>query len=282
MSFSELPARPIEGLEPYQVLLDRSYVAAPLPEKLHRIYGGGLTLAGPIVYANFVQSLDGVVALGDVPSAGSVISGRNDGDRFLMGLLRALADAVMIGAGTLRGSPGHQWTPEHVFPDMAGEFAALRGDQGRSATPRLVVLTSAGDIDGRHPGLEDGALIVTTSEGAARMKGKLPEACDVVPASDGGLIDVRRAVQLLRDRGLQVILTEGGPQLMGHLVAGGQLDEVFLTLAPVIAGGGQDDGRPGMVQGIRFLPDDGRWARLLSARSNGSHLFLRYRLEAGV
>src|SRR4029077_9750126 len=97
-------------------------------------------------YSNFVTSLDGVVSLGASPSAGSAISGRNQADRFLMGLLRACADAVLLGAGTLRATPGHLWTPAHIFPGEAKSFAELRVALGRKAQPRLVLLTT-GAID---------------------------------------------------------------------------------------------------------------------------------------
>ena len=63
-----------------------------MPAELEKIYGR-LGLAAREVYANFVESIDGVVALGAKPSAGSAISGRNQADRFVMGLLRAFADA---------------------------------------------------------------------------------------------------------------------------------------------------------------------------------------------
>jgi len=65
---------------------------------------GRLGFSTPVVYSNFVSSVDGVVTLGSKPSAGSVISGKYPADRFLMGLLRACADAVLIGAGTLRAT----------------------------------------------------------------------------------------------------------------------------------------------------------------------------------
>ena len=84
-----------------------------MPPELERIYGT-LGFNQPVLYSNFVESLDGVTTLGSKPSAGSEISGRNGADRFLMGLLRAFADAVLVGAGTLGATPGHHWTPEHI------------------------------------------------------------------------------------------------------------------------------------------------------------------------
>src|SRR5216684_7319202 len=105
-------------LRPLDVLYETELPGYPLPPDLERLYGR-LGFSGAVVYSNFVSSLDGVVSLGSRPSAGSVISGKYPADRFLMGLLRACADAVLIGAGTLRGTPGHVWTPAHVFPDLA-------------------------------------------------------------------------------------------------------------------------------------------------------------------
>ena len=114
------------------------------PADLKHVYGR-LGFTAPILYSNFVSSLDGVVTLGSKPSAGSVISGKYPADRFLMGLLRACADAVVLGAGTLRATPGHLWTPAHVYPALATEFTALRSALGRSAEPALVLLTATGE-----------------------------------------------------------------------------------------------------------------------------------------
>src|SRR2546423_4417290 len=138
-----------------------------------------LPISDRAVYSNFVESLDGVVTLGDKPSAGSAISGRNQADRFLMGLLRAFADGVLVGAGTLRATPGHHWTPEHIFPDLAAAFAELRANLGRKPRPRLVVLTASGNIEVSHPAVVGGATIVTTSHGAADLKHRLPDSCDI-------------------------------------------------------------------------------------------------------
>ena len=219
------------------------------------------------------------MTLGSNPSAGSVISGRNRADRFLMGLLRACADAVLLGAGTLRATPGHHWTPQHIFPDLAPSFAALRSTLGRKPDPRLVLLTSGGSIDTRHPAVVSGATIITTESGA-RSLSALPDTCDVIEVGKSGAVDVIRAIEELRSRGDRVILTEGGPHVMGELVKHGLVDEAFLTVSPVIAGRDREP-RLGMVAGVEFLPEKGKWGRLLSARRQGEFLFLRYGLAAG-
>jgi riboflavin biosynthesis pyrimidine reductase len=270
-------------LEPFQVLFEADLPAYKLPADLHHLYGR-LGFPTPVVYSNFVGSLDGVVTLGSKPSAGSIISGKYPADRFLMGLLRACADAVVIGAGTLRATPGHLWTPAHVYPELATEFISLRSALGRTTEPQLVVITSGGDIDPSHPAMVKGALVITTDGGAKAIGGSLPATCEVIAqgkGDKGASVDLRAALAVLRSRGLEVVLTEGGPHLMGELIDGGLLEETFLTISPVIAGRDVET-RLGMVEGVELLPKLGVWGSLLSARRHGDYLFLRYRMPARV
>jgi riboflavin biosynthesis pyrimidine reductase len=241
-----------------------------LPAPLNDLYAGGLDLPEDAVYANFVTSLDGVAALPGPASSGTLLSGRNPADRFLMGLLRALADAVVIGAGTLRAEPKHMWTPAYVSPGLAGAYAALGRPQ-----PRLVVVSASGDLDPEHRALEAGALVLTTDAGAARLRDRLPTASWLRSLGGKGL-EPARMLEAVRAEGYRRVLTEGGPTLLGGLVEARLLEQLFLTLSPVLAGRRSGDGRPGMVAGVELLPGDGRWGRLVSARSHGDHLFLRY------
>ena len=213
--------------------------------------------------------------LGAEPSAGSLISARYPADRFAMALLRACADAVVIGAGTMRATPGHLWTPAHVYPPLATTFTQMRSSLGRMPEPRLVLLTASGELDFSHPALARGAMVVTTDRGARVIGDRLPETCELVAMGKGGHLDLGEAIGELRHRGLQVLLTEGGPHVMGQLIEGHLLDEAFLTISPVAAGRG-DERRLGMVEGIELLPGAGAWSSLLSARRHGDYLFLRY------
>ena len=267
-------------LEPFEVLYEAALPAYKLPADLHHLYGR-LGFATPVIYSNFVASLDGVVTLGSKPSAGSIISGKYPADRFLMGLLRACADAVIIGAGTLRATPGHLWTPAHVYPDLATEFISLRSALGRATEPQLVVLTAKGDLDASHPALVKGALVITTDDGAKVVERTLPSTCEVIAMGKAANVDMREAVAALRARELEVLLTEGGPHLMGQLIEVGLMEEVFLTISPVVAGRGPEK-RLGMVEGVELLPKLGVWSALLSARRHGDYLFLRYRTPARV
>jgi riboflavin biosynthesis pyrimidine reductase len=264
-------------LSPFEVLFEADNLPEyPLPVDLKHLYGR-LGFPKHVVYANFVSSIDGVVTLGANPSAGSVISGKSPADRFVMGLLRACADAVVLGAGTLRATPGHLWTPAHVYPALATEFTALRSALGRSAEPALVVLTGSGELDFSHPALVRGAIVMTTSPGAKKIGSRLPASCELVVLGKGKSLDVGKVVGELRERGLDVLLSEAGPHVTGQLVGEGLLDEVFLTLSPVLAGRDREK-RLGMVEGIELLPENGAWSKLLSARQHRDYLFLRYRV----
>jgi riboflavin biosynthesis pyrimidine reductase len=195
-----------------------------------------------------------------------------------MGLLRAFADAVLVGAGTLRATPGHKWTPDHIYPDLASSFAQLRTTLGRRPRPRLVLLSASGDIEVSHPAVVGGATIVTTATGATNLRDRLPDSCDVIEVGEGGAVHLALALTKLRERGYDMLLTEGGPHVIGELIEHDLLDEAFLTISPVVAGR-DEELRLGMVAGAEFLPGHGAWTRLLSARRNGDFLFLRYAIR---
>jgi riboflavin biosynthesis pyrimidine reductase len=262
---------------PLARLYERAGLPAwPMPPALAEVYGGGLGFRQPCVYANFVASVDGVTALGpEYPSSGSAISGHDPADRFVMGLLRACADVVLIGAGTLRATPRHRWTPAHVCPAAADGYAALRRSHGRRGDPELAVVTARGDLPAGHPALRAGALILTTAAGARRVHGRLPPACTVLDLGDRPELPPADVLAAARSGGGSMVLTEGGPRLLGQLAGGRLLDELFLTISPVLAGRADTD-RPGLVAGQELLPGPAGPAELLTVRRHGSYLFLRY------
>ena len=83
---------------------------------------------------------------------------------------------------------------------------------------------------------------------------------------------------MLSERGYRRILTEGGPRLMGELLQAGAVDELFLTVSPLVLGGGIHESRPPFAAGADLLPDGPLLARLLSVRRSNAYLFLRYSL----
>jgi riboflavin biosynthesis pyrimidine reductase len=265
------------GLTPLARLYELAGLPAwGLPQELVDVYGGDLGFPEPCLYANFVASVDGVTALGpEYPCSGSAISGDEPADRFVMGLLRACADIVLIGAGTLRATPGHLWTPRYICPEAADGYAALRRGLGRGGDPQLAVVTARGEVPAAHPALQAGALILTTSSGARALKGRLPPECTII---DLGGMPTLRSEDLLGALGDATVLTEGGPRLLGQLLADDLLDELFLTISPVLAGRAEIT-RPGLVASRELLPARAEQAELISVRHRGSYLFLRYRLR---
>ncbi len=230
------------------------------------------------MYANFVSSIDGIVALegGRAPSGG-IISGRNEADRFVMGLLRAFAEAVLVGAGTVRAEGGKAlWTPDYIFPAAAKAFADLRRALKREITPRLVIVAGSADLDPAEPALEVGALVLTTAASAKRLRAVLPKATEVRAISDSDPISVDSLFDALHADGYRTILSEGGPRLFGELVSHERVDELFLTVSPVLEG--QSDKSFGMIRGVDFGRTPKR-SQLLSVRRDESHLFLRYELH---
>lgn len=289
------------ALAPLTALLDEAQGAnAPLPDALAALYG---RLAFPAdagrawVISNFVESIDGVVAFNDpVPPGMGEISASNPHDRAVMGLLRAVADVVIVGAGTLRAVPRHLWTPGYIYPPLADAYAALRATLGKPYAPLTVIVSASGEVDTKLPVFQQAdsaALLLTTPAGVARLAGQtlgpLARAQAVAPRPQGD-ISARATLDATLDATLAgqggagwpgggpLVLVEGGPRLLARFVDEALLDEQFLTIAPQLVGRDDQFHRPGLIEGQRLAPDHPRWARLVSAHRAESFLFLRYRL----
>jgi riboflavin biosynthesis pyrimidine reductase len=260
--------------------------AVPLPPRLARLYGSlrlPLSRAHPRVISNFVTALDGVVSLNTKGHAsGADISGFSAQDRMVMGLLRAIADVVIIGAGTLAADSLGVWTAAAVFPQLADEYRRLSKALGKSEAPLNVIVSGSGKVDLRLPVFVSGkvqALVVTTAEGAKQLRKRgVPDSVEVRAIGRSGSAISARAIldDVCRVHPSKLILVEGGPRLLGHFHAEHLVDEQFLTLAPQIAGRDIADRRPGLVMGKTFAPGDALWGTLTDVRRGSSHLFLRY------
>ena len=146
-----------------------------------------------------------------------------------------------------------------------------------------MVVTARGDLDPRHVGLSQAdvpIVLVTTPAGAKELKSRqfsshvsieVPTGGDRIPASS--------VVDVAARGGARIILCEGGPHLIGDLVAAGLLDELFLTLAPQVAGRNASTPRLALVEGRAFSPATAPWAALRSIHRSVDHLFLRYDLS---
>ncbi|MEO8168438.1 MAG: dihydrofolate reductase family protein, partial [bacterium] len=240
----------------------------------------------PYIISNFVSTIDGVVAL-DAPgkATGDVISGSNEQDSAVMGLLRSVADAVIVGAGTLRASPKHIWTAEHIYPPLNSAYGSLRRSVTAAPTPLNVVVTASGVLDHSMPVFQSGnvpVLIITTEAGEKLLKefSHLATVKVIAPRKAGHLTvhEIFAAIAVVLPSA-KIILVEGGPHLMGELFEEGWMDELFLTLAPHVAGRISSVERLGIVAQKIFAPHNPLWATLVSVKREGSHLFLRYAFE---
>jgi riboflavin biosynthesis pyrimidine reductase len=267
------------ALAPLEVLFQQDGLPErPLPAELERLHGGPLGFREPCLYTNFVATLDGVVAIPGLPNSNAFVAGDSDADRFLMGLLRAFADVVLIGSGVLRASPRSTWQASTIFPPAADAYAELRAALDLPPAVAVALLTGSGAIDPAHPLLEQGALVLTTDSGAERLRGRLPAASTTLALGAGPRIAPAEIVRALRDRGNGRILSEAGPHTFGELVAAGLVDELFLTSSPLLVGDAGPGSRLALVEGADLTPE-GANLRLLSLRRDGSHLFHRYALE---
>lgn len=250
--------------------------ALPLPSELEVAYGGPFALADLIVYGNFVESIDGVAAIPGVQRSSAVISGGARADRLVMALLRAVADAIVIGSGTFR-EHGGPWTAERAYPPTADLIPRARElISAIGTTPTLAVVTASGALPADHPALAS-ALVVTTSAGARAIAERNVACAGVIDVGASNDVDPATVIERLRERGYRRILTEGGPSLMGSMLGASVVDELFVTISPKLLGGGGD--RPpltGETDLLGMAPD----AHLLSVRRADDHLFLRYRLDA--
>ncbi|MBI2323947.1 MAG: dihydrofolate reductase family protein [Chloroflexi bacterium] len=267
-----------------ETLFDRSSgTPIPLPRELREAYGGDLIFpAGerPHVYANFVSTLDGLVSYG-IPGLASArfISRGHGGDRIVMGLLRAVADVVVSGSGTLRAEGKVTWTPQQIFPAAADLYRQVRRARGLPERTRVAILTASGDVDlsaavFTSPDVEP--FIVTSAAGAERLAAngtgtvRVRAVGDLAPTMRGA-IDAIAA-----ETGARLVLSESGPGLFGRMLDERVVDELFLTLAPHLAG--RSPARPGigLVDPVAFEHERAPWADLIGAKRSEDFLLLRY------
>jgi riboflavin biosynthesis pyrimidine reductase len=217
----------------------------------------------PWLRANMIASLDGSAWWGD--RTGPLGDER---DRELFQLMRGLADVVIVGAGTVRVEGYGPVRPRT-------EWAALRA--GRSPVPPLAVVSRALNLDFDAPIFTSASerTIVLTTEAAPASQRKAAEAkADVIVAGQDD-VNVRAAVDALIERGHRRLLCEGGPILLAQVAAAGLLDELCLTLSPVLLAG--DAAR--ILNGAP-LPEPGRY-ELAHVLTGADYLFLRYVTGSG-
>lgn len=230
---------------------------------LHEAYEPDRTR--PSVRLNFVTSLDGAVA---VNSHSRGLS--SDTDRAVFSLLREQADAVMVGAGTLR----HEG---YGAVQLAPEQRSRRAGRGMPEDLVLVVVSGALSLSPDSPVFAAATVrpvLLTRADAPSERIAALRAVADVViagaPDADGSSVDLAVGLAALRERGLAQILCEGGPHLFGSLLAAGLVDELCLTISPLLAGPGA--GR--IVAGPTLPAPAGM--RLVHLIEHDSFLFSRY------
>jgi riboflavin biosynthesis pyrimidine reductase len=223
----------------------------------------------PWVRANMVATVDGAARAPDGVSHG--IS--SDADRRVFGRLRGLADVVLAGAGTVR-QEGYR--PARPKPD----FAERRAAAGQSTVPAIAVLTRTLSVDLSAPLFTEAlerTILLTCAASDADVRRRAAEVADVIVAGDAD-VDLAVALDALRDRGLARVHCEGGPTLLAQLVAADLLDELLLTMSPLLAGGTYTDRAPlHRILSGADLPDAPRPMALHHVLEDEGSLFLSYR-----
>lgn len=286
--------QPVGAGEPFTVLKqaishDEPEHGFSLPPAFQEAYAGDWVIpesdAGCYRYSCFVISHDGKVSF-SVPGheGGGDVSGFNPYDQWIMGLLRARADAVVVGANTLRTESEHKWTCEYIYPSDASAFQSMRSAEGREKTPVQVFITRTGEVPAEAAVLRDPELrvvLATTETGARRIRETLPASSNLEVITAGTRdIDWDDVFRNLRENfGVRTALCEGGPRVYASLLTARQLDEEFLTISPIVVGGSLYDYRPGLVDGIALEPDNSIRRRIVSLRLAGEHLFMRARYD---
>jgi riboflavin biosynthesis pyrimidine reductase len=284
----------------FQVLFDNaepSLIEHPAYMPYGRLAFPGPHSERPWTCANFVQSIDGIASFKGPHASGADIS-QSAEDRWLMDLLRAHADAIIIGINTLveetRSWPDMNGGRGPVYCIEDASVRDLRARLGRRRE-RVIFVTASGAVDPHAYRVFDGdlmdALILTTASGAARLNAR-SAGVQAIIAGNHNTIDLPLAMQTLRkEMGISHLLCEGGPTLYGSMSRAGLIDEKFVTVSPVEIGllpppetgaspAGQIDRhnvRPTTFMYPGFTKDDAPWWRWMSCRRAGDHQFNRYR-----
>jgi riboflavin biosynthesis pyrimidine reductase len=212
------------------------------------------------VRANMVTSADGA----------AYVEGRSTGlsgpeDKRIFGVLRVLADVVLVGAGTARAE---EYKPALRRPSLA----SLR--EGRPQTPAIALVTRSLGLDLASSLFTDAppdarTIVITCAASDAGLRADAAKVADVIIAGEE-TVDLGRALPALADRGMGRVLCEGGPHLLGDLAAADLLDELCLSFSPTLAGPGADR----IVAGQPLAAQRMKLAHVLAG--DDDFLFFRY------
>jgi len=209
---------------------------------------------GQWLRANMVTSVDGASSL-DGKSGGL----SSETDRKVFALLRTLCDVIVVGSGTVRAERYRPVRPEELWPGLR---------DGRTPTPPIAVITGRLDLDPADRLFTEApadarTIVITTGQATPDRRAEFARHADVVVAGQDR-VDLKAAVAALAERGHRRMLAEGGPSLLGQLLAAGLLDELCLTIGPMMAGpdasrivtGGLSPEQPLLLDLAHVLADD--------------------------
>jgi riboflavin biosynthesis pyrimidine reductase len=215
------------------------------------------------VRGNMIASLDGGAT--DDGKAGGLAGA---GDRAVFSLMRHAADVILVGASTVR-------VENYSGAQLPVAARQERQHRGQAEVPPIAVVTRSGNIDPNallFTRTEVPPLILTTSRFHDDARRRLGSVAEVIDASgrEPESVDNATVLKILAERGLYRVLTEGGPLLLGALIEDGLLDELCLTVAPILVGGGSKR----IVTGMGSVHTKMRRTHLLT--DDDGYLYSRY------
>lgn len=218
----------------------------------------------PYLYLDMVASVDGAATHG-----GRTAQLGGDADRLAFSRLREWCDVILVGASTVR-------IEDYGPPRPSAEAMARRVARGLPEVPRIAVVTASCSLNpagrlfsdpGRRP------LVVTTEEGHADRLAGLSAVADVLQIGTGR-VDLASALSQLHRDGVRRILCEGGPSLNAGLLSAGLVDELFLTISPMVVGGTAIRIVDGKIPHVPLAVE------IEELREHAGELLLRYRFGA--
>ncbi len=237
------------------------------PAAAHAIAARPAPTSRPWVLVNMVTSVDGATAIDGVSGG---LGGRSD--KAVFAAIRAIADIILVAAGTARAE---SYGPPRTSADRQAE----RTKRGQTPYPRLALVSRSLDLDPDavlFTQAPEKPLVFTVSTASAARREALGGRAEVVDMDgQGGGVDLPKMMTYLHNLGARTVLAEGGPGLNGQLVADGLLDELNLSLSPILVGG--DSAR--LTRGADASPEPLTLAHLWE--SDGM-LFARYVRRGGA
>jgi riboflavin biosynthesis pyrimidine reductase len=194
--------------------------------------------------ANMVATADGAASLNGVTRGISSVT-----DRRVFALLRTLCDVILVGASTVREEKYKPARPQELWNHLR---------DGRPPTPPIAVVTRRLDLDPDSPLITAApaharTIVITTASAPAARRDQLARHAEIIIAGQD-IVDLTAAVDALAERGHRRMLAEGGPRLLGQLIEASLVDELCLTIGPLLAGPGADRIVAGAGAGSPPLP----------------------------